>query len=504
MASEPALDALDIQGNIVPGFHRNQQLFVALQADEPKTLKAGLRLLEKHVTCLSTTLSHRAARKLAFRAGQAPPTRDDLWLNIGLGSAALQSLGVNAPHDRDLAFQAGMIPSRTGDCSADTLADGSPNLAHPKHWRVGGPNARIDLLCIFAADADIEAASAPLLAVLRAAGLRVIYQELAALLDNGVEHFGFVDGISQPGPMGTVVVDGAVQPVTTRYGVPTLDGRDYGKPGQMLVDPAQFVFAPHEAPDLRNGSYLVLRRLTQDVVGFYSETDTLAATLTGQLAQPITGDQLRARIVGRWPSGQPLMRAVPDPMVPENQMALNHFRFGVVAPAIVLSDGERISASTADPDPNRGLLCPIWAHIRKVNPRDQPTDKGGPDDTASFQMLRRGIPFGPPYLHETRSAPQNQLERGLMFVAYQTNISTQFETLNHDWMNGRKGPAPGGFDLLVGQNLINGLDGPKSADFNQPAPSPSVIVQTMAQWVTPTGGAYLFAPGLAALHKMAA
>jgi hypothetical protein len=71
----------------------------------------------------------------------------------------------------------------------------------------------------------------------------------------------------------------------------------------------------------------------------------------------------------------------------------------------------------------------------------------------------------------------NLEERGLMFVAYQTAISNQFETLD--------GPAAGGYDLLVGQALSQGLEANKLAEFNQ------------------LGGPHLFAPGIAAISAMA-
>ena len=171
---------------------------------------------------------------------------------------------------------------------------------------------------------------------------------------------------------------------------------------------------------------------------------------------------------------------------------------------MVLSTGEAIAASAADPDPLKGFACPVWAHIRKVNPRDLGTNMGGPAETAGFQMLRRGIPFGPPYLHDHRDDPQNGIERGLMFIAYQTSIRGQFQVLNSDWMNSTGGPAAFGHDLLVGQAVQHGVHGPKEADFNQVGAPVPVRLHTMSQWVIPTGGTYLFSPSLSAIQTLVA
>jgi deferrochelatase/peroxidase EfeB len=65
-----------------------------------------------------------------------------------------------------------------------------------------------------------------------------------------------------------------------------------------------------------------------------------------------------------------------------------------------------------------GFLCPHSSHLRKINPRDQSTDIGGPDTTLHRRILRRGIPFGPPYTDDTADA-----ERGLLFTSYQASIT---------------------------------------------------------------------------------
>ena len=191
---------------------------------------------------------------------------------------------------------------------------------------------------------------------------------------------------------------------------------------------------------------------------------------------------------------------------------INYFAYASPLPSFTLSDGTVVAASAADPDVVHGRRCPVWAHIRKVNPRDLPTDRNGPEATRQFQMLRRGIPFGPLYDHANPSNPVNSAERGLLFFAYQRSIGGQFEQLNGDWMNNFGAPQSGGFDLLVGQNVPNedgsfpkGLHAPKNAEFfgrlGGATDQKGVKFAAPRQWVIPTGGAFLFAPSMAFVDK---
>ena len=479
----------------MPGFRRPQQWLVGFEGYDPAVLRAALSALQSRLTDLATVLMHKDERKLAYLMVDAPPQSDELWTNFALGARATDALGLTQLKSLDTAFGAGMTPSRTGDADNPVMADGAPNPAAQDNWVIGGPSRPLDLLVIFAADADIEMNAQPVVAALEGCGLRRTYAEVGNLLPNDIEHFGFQDGISQPGVRGTVTIGASRRYVTTRYGVPSMHGVDFGKPGQPLQDPFQFLFDDSDAA-LSNGSFLVFRRLEQDVGAFYADSESMAGELRAA-APGLDGQALRARIVGRWPSGQPLMRPTPQPHQAESLMALNHFAFAHDEPDLVLSTGERVPGAGGDPDVASGGRCPVWAHIRKVNPRDLQTDKGGPDETAGFQMLRRGIPFGPLFDHANVTAASNAEPRGLLFLAYQTSITDQFETLNSNWMNSSGAPASFGFDLLVGQHL--GADhrhAQKEADFFNPENSTTTRFSGLSQWVMPTGGAYLFAPSI--------
>lgn len=134
-----------------------------------------------------------------------------------------------------------------------------------------------------------------------------------------------------------------------------------------------------------------------------------------------------------------------------------------------------------------GTSCPFGAHIRKVNPR------AGPKDVVDVpRLLRRGIPFGPPYDDDPSA------ERGLAFISFQTSIRNQLEFLTSSWMNSPAKPGPSaGHDLLVGR-AIGGRR------MSIPGPHGAVDIDDGgAQWITPTGGGYLFVPGKRAMSRMA-
>jgi Dyp-type peroxidase family len=318
----------------------------------------------------------------------------------------------------------------------------------------------------------------------------------------GHEHFGFKDGVSQPGIRG----------VTVRRNP---DNDSQGTPGQDLLWPGEFVLGyPTQirtpAPDdeeggneqpgpisvsgpawTADGSYLVFRRLRQDVAGFHRFLADAAQ------AQGLTTDQLGAKLVGRYPSGAPLERTADqpegfDPSTGDpsrddpgllDEMRVNNFEFAE-------DDGD-------------GTLVPRAAHIRKVYPRDSRTPTGLEADTQTHRILRRGIPFGQSF-HDgtpadspTGAGAPFPNDRGLLFLAYQSSIERQFEFIMARWVNEPDATEPGdGHDPIISQARADRL-------FTLPGGRPGHVAM-MQRFVITTGGAYLFQPSLSALRFLAA
>ena len=523
---EPVLDADEIQGNVLPGFMKPKMMVIALAFGDLDASRAWLADLAPHVTTMAQTMTsrlkvraERLARGVSAGSTEAAAALDDAWLSVSLSYAAIAALrgGGDASKFEDEAFRIGLAgrSSVLGD-PTDPRAEGNP-----ANWVFGGPEKQADVLIVLGADRDatMEDHAAQVVAEATAAKLTVLYSENGGKLDAlGREHFGFQDGISQPGVRGLLPGDDSTY-LTPRTIDPSAVPETwlYGLPGQYLVWPGMFVFgyptqgadpllaAPATIPGpawARNGSYAVYRRLRQDVATFRAFADDQAASLRQQGFTGMTGEQLQSQVFGRWPSGAPVSRTPTgdDTQLGADPLANNHFDFAADTPRLPLVGGKSDSYPSAKADP-LGLTCPLASHIRKVNTRDVGNDQGG--RRASFQrrLLRRGLPYGPPY-PSTGPDPDNG-NRGLMFLSYQASIVDQFEFLNTTWMSDPVAPrSPSGHDMVVGQNGEPGADRRRSCVIVQPPLIGTVVADRDV--VIPTGGGYFFTPSISALRDVLA
>jgi len=523
---EDVLEAADIQGNSLAGFKNDHQMFLFAVIDDVVKAKAWLKQLVPKIATLAQVAPHNSNFKLLKRAeGRDPAGLNANWVNIAFSAPGLAKLtSASEIQGFSTSFANGLhVSSPSLGDSTNPAAEGNP-----KQWKVGGPQNVADLVVIIAADdpSDLDAITSDIKDSMYSASgaisspFNAVFEQRCAVRPDlhGHEHFGFKDGISQPAPRGRLrsAVDAFLSPRVIDPSDPRSTA--FGEPGQPLVWPGQFVLGyqlqnSHNALDplpavvptpawAKNGSYVVVRRLKQDVPAFWKSVSQLAGDpRLGRLGV----ERLGALLVGRWKSGAPIMRTpTADNLdLAADDYANNNFGFKNAATPAPIVPGMNYNGDHFAPSPGDllGFVCPHAAHIRKANPRDLPTDTGGQNDTLTRLILRRGIPFGSP-VSDPLAPTQEELaiERGLMFVSYQTSIKNQFEFLLNHWANVADQPQSGGMDPLLGQRFDS--SGTNRRVIGIPAADGSLQqVEIDATWITATGGGYFFSPSIRAMRN---
>jgi Dyp-type peroxidase family len=341
----------------------------------------------------------------------------------------------------------------------------------PANWegRLGTPDIHLLVMISALHQAALEAHDKRLRASIeRNGGLTVVGDDTGTALPGGVEHFGYSDGFAQPS------VEGSGVPALAGQGAPLGDGRWRPiRAGEFILGYADeegvLPSAPLPVELSTNGSYLVYRKLRQDVAAFRQRLAESARLYPGG------AELLAAKVVGRWRDGTPLDLAPvhPDPAIVADEQRNNAFGYS--------DDGD-------------GLRCPVGAHIRRVNPRDSLPFEG--KLVNRHRMLRRGIPYGEPL---APGADDDGGDRGVIFMCLQASITRQFEFVQSQWLNG--GNA---FGLGDDQDVMLGpQDGARTNKMTIPG-GPPFFLGPLSRVVTVKGGDYFFVPGINGLHFMAA
>lgn len=526
---EPVLDMDEIQGMALPGFLKPHSTVVGFDlptsSQELNHFRRALPTIAGELSTARETLyDRRNHRKHKKRGNTAESSAHVVALaGVGFNYPALRLLRPDARKINSPAFKMGLAvrSGLLGD-PLDAQSEG-----HPANWIFGTDPKRATLLLVVAAGTreSADKRAEKMIGLFRSAGCTLCYRENGDVRSDipGHEHFGFSDGISQPGIRGRASGKQA-DFITPRYIDPshTPEAWLYGYPGQDLVWPGEFVLGyPASGPNplepgptlacsprwTRNGSFLVFRRLRQDVPLFW-QTMRDGARLLSRLSgfSELKDVELASMLVGRWPSGAPLSRSAraDKTQLGKNALANNHFRFDSDSFQLRLINNNKDEFRQAKADPV-GFTCPGAAHIRKLNTRDSASDVGGREASYRGRILRTGYPFGPPLMRDLIFAPAHydttRGNRGLLFLCLQASIEGQFEFLQTRWLNNPSRPRlPGGHDLLAGQNPTPGECRIRHAtifDRNQEPADLSIS----AEWVIPTGGGYFFVPSIPAIKQ---
>jgi deferrochelatase/peroxidase EfeB len=480
----------------------------------------------------------------------APNRKARCALHLAFTCEGLRKLGVSDKvlGDFSLEFTGGMVdPNRSrrlGDVEAND----------PKNWQWGVPGKSYPdvVILVYAAKEEFDAWDAKVKGGLWGTAFREIYS-LSTVRTDDLEPFGFVDGVSQP----TLDWDRS-KPVkaqnTTEYtnlsalgefllGYPNEYGRytdrpllDAGDKRARVLPLAEDV--PGKRDFGRNGTYLVLRDLRQDVSGFKTFVDDRsdhdqekAHVLASAMAGRVPADQ---HIIPPWPKEPPLVKEPPWPkgtppwhapgavdnpkwVIPPGAPVMPLCRNAIDGVGPKLKDAW-LDQFTFENDPD-GTACPFGGHIRRANPRNADLPEGtrgwigrllrtlgfasrhAHDDLLSSTRFHRILRRGRAYLAEEDKEASH--ERGLRFIALNASLSRQFEFVQTSWIVNSKFEGVDEDDPLIG-GRTKLMTGARVDKFTRPQDSGlECRVHDLPQFVTVRGGAYFFMPGLSALRYIA-
>ncbi len=340
--------------------------------------------------------------------------RETTRLNVALSASGLAKLGLQG--DALLTFPREFMQGMGHPERSIVLGDFGDSA--PEHWQYGNEARPIDaLLMLFCrSERERDARHAELVAELERYGIESRVQDAYRPAD-GREHFGFADGLTNP-----IVRRGPVKRQKNRFDPPIKAGElllgyrnGYGRLAHGPRAPVKR--STRELPPLcdggrtvdlgHNGTYLVLRKLEQDVERFWGFAAEQAQQLGSHDTERWT-QLFAARLVGRWPNGTPLAL---EPL--ESRPTDELHRFGY----------------QGDP---RGLECPLGAHVRRANPRDAL----GEDAAISLERVGRHriMRRGRLYLEKEGGV----VKKGIVFMALGANLRRQFEFVQQSWLNGPK------------------------------------------------------------------
>lgn len=495
---DTALETHEIQSMVLRGMG-NLKAAKMLAIKFPDSGTSGDAALSRWLADLSG-LSESATHTPARFDGRKDPD-EQTAINIALSPSGLKRLKLQDIHHQheDLpsdayaslpaAFRSGMI----GQDRKQILGDRDHQA-----WTWGGTETPDAALLIYARDTEaLKSLVTAEIAALDAAGFEILHRvDTQAITENPMkEPFGFVDGVSQPVIKGTTGAAAAhnqmhvVEPGEFVLGY--LDNTDYfptspmvnavapgaahlpSLPSTMLGAYPAFGTDPVAAPkDLgKNGSFLVIRQLEQDVDGFSTHLKSKAAQARTEYGLDyISEDWLGAKIMGRWKNGSSIVQ---NPHAPRKSFPAgptqdeNAFRFGAEDP--------------------QGQKCPFGAHIRRANPRDsqQPGSDRQIDLSNRHRLLRRGRA----YTDEQTGA------KGLLFMCLNANLERQFEFVQQTWLNATR------FHGLQNEyDAIAGTSDQASNALTIPTSAGPIKIDHLQSFVTMKGGGYFFLPSRSALR----
>ena len=294
----------------------------------------------------------------------------------------------------------------------------------------------------------------------------IVHREDGFILRNAegeiIEHFGFRDGLSQP-----LFFKRDIDRARENSDFSQWDPR-------APLSLALFKDSLGKT-DESYGSFLVYRKLEQDVQGWIDEVVKVAGEL------PVESALLGAYAVGRFQDGTPV---VLSPEGNNKDVPVNNFNY------------------KDDPE---GAKCPFHAHTRKTNPRGDTGDLTPTEvpleEEKMHRIARRGISYGldtSAQNYQGTTPPAPRTGSGLLFLCFQANYQNQFNFMQLQWANQSEFVMRGvGKDPVIGQGMPPG---------GQSWPTtwgiPEKKKLDFSLFVHMKGGEYFFAPSISFLQSL--
>ncbi|ACK71272.1 peroxidase [Gloeothece citriformis PCC 7424] len=454
------LNLADIQGLIVRGYNMNVVRYFVLCVNDATKAKEFIGDLVN-------------GESLKITSAEQWNIKPSHCLNIGFTFEGLKALDLR--DDVNEAFKHRNYEAFRKSAIAQAPGIGDTGENDPKNWKNGldkQDKAHI-LLFLLAEDHDtLSQKSVELRDKFEKQEIQELgYFDGAKLLDqdgkpSDMIHFGYRDGIAQPRVEGFPAKDGIPDD-----GQPVIPAHEF-----VLIHTTKPPYAPYKVPQPlilgENGSFAAFRVLEQNVVAFEK--------FLQDHKKDIDPETLAAKMCGRWRNGVPL------DLSPEKDQ---------LEPPVTYAQFNSFDYQD-DPD---GLKCPIGSHIRRNNPRNTLKVEA---DINLRRLIRRGIPYGPPYNPQSSDPQSADEERGLLGLFICASLGQQFEFVMKEWVNSGSfaGLGDNVKDPLLGAN--NPQDSKFDIPLSPPSADKSLQIKGFERFIITRGGAYCFLPSITALKYM--
>jgi deferrochelatase/peroxidase EfeB len=490
----------DLQGGIIKNYGRQYSLYIFIQFDrrKPKQVKQWIR--DEIAHGVTSTLAQIEATKGHARALKKPSFSHELGAlckNFLLSYHGYQVLGLDPANSNqgiaDPDFVNGMKQSWEKSYKLDKSAPAAKNYWYnpPENWDLG--NDPIDAVIALAHSSveKLAAAAQEIIDKFTKVG-QILACEAGYRLKNpdgfSVVSFGFADGISQP-----IFLKSDYEKYLTRQKIGPNDPQKWNPQAKLSLalvkDPLGTAYS--------YGSYCVFQKIETNNDLFAQQLQALKSTLD------VDEERAHALVVGRFKDGTPLALSAE----PGNG-SIDNFNFA------------------DDPD---GHKCPLHAHVRKVNPRDD-DDKFVEDRRNQNRIVRAGIT----YFDDPQSRPGSdklqaclqklnylrKLSRrtiaenvpsisGLLFVCFQSSIDNQFGLMQRQWADDSEFPREREdgtniyLDPIIGHPAnINRQKLPAGQEWPKKWGEADIAAQSFWGCAKVRGGEFFFVPSISFLKQI--